>query len=150
MKTYARIESGVIAELIAELLDSDGKEISIADRFHPDIAATIVDASTAAGVEPGWTYVDRVFRAPTAPEPAAPPVPSSISPAQARIALHNADLLDQVEAAVASAGIVTQIAWAQATAIERDSPTVAALSAALGLSDGQLDDLFTAGAAIRV
>jgi hypothetical protein len=86
------------------------------------------------------------------PPPEDPPAssPASISPAQARIALHNAGPLGQVEAAVAAADIVTQIAWAQATAIERDSPTVAALSAALGLTAAQLDDLFTAAAAIRV
>lgn len=78
------------------------------------------------------------------------PVPSSISPAQARLALLGVGLLDEVEAAVAAADRVTQIAWSQATSIERDSPTVAGLSAALGLSAAQLDALFIAGAAIRV
>lgn len=65
--SYARIENGVVAELIAELLDGEGKEIPIADRFHPDIAATIVDATAAAGVEPGWIYANGVFAAPVAP-----------------------------------------------------------------------------------
>lgn len=83
-----------------------------------------------------------------APQPAL--VPSSISPAQARLALLGAGLLQQVEAAVAAADLVTQIAWSQATSIERDSPTVAGLSAALGLTSAQLDALFIAGASIRV
>jgi hypothetical protein len=85
-----------------------------------------------------------------APPPAAPVVPTSISPAQARLALLDAGLLDQVEAAVAAGSRATQIAWEMATSIERNSPTVAALSAALGLTDTQLDDLFTTAAAIRV
>jgi hypothetical protein len=147
MKTYARIENGLVAELIPALFDAEGKEYAIAERFPAEIATTIVDASAAPEVAQGWAYAGGVFSVPAA---AAPVIPSSISPAQARIALHNASLLDKVEAAVASADIVTQIAWAQATAIERTSPTVAALSAALGLTDAQIDDLFTAAAAIRV
>ena len=63
---------------------------------------------------------------------------------QARIALHQAGLLGAVEAAVAEADPVVQIAWADATEFRRDSPTIAALAAALDppLTDEQLDDLF--------
>lgn len=82
--------------------------------------------------------------------PAAPVIPSNVSPAQARLALHGAGLLTQVEAIVAAADVPTQIAWNNASVIERNSPTVAALSAALGLTDAQLDALFTTAAAIRV
>jgi hypothetical protein len=146
MKTYARIENGIVTELIPALFDGEGKEYAIAERFPAEVAATIVDAPP--GVAEWWAYAGGAFSAPAAPVASA--VPSSISPAQARIALHNAGLLDRVEAAVSAADIVTQIAWAQATSIERDSPTVAALSAALGLTDAQIDDLFTAAAAIRV
>jgi hypothetical protein len=82
--------------------------------------------------------------------PVVPVVPSSASPAQARLALLGAGLLSQVEAIVASADAATRIAWDNANVIERNSPTVAALSAALGLTSAQLDALFTAAAAIRV
>lgn len=100
----------------------------------------------AADAHIGDTWDGATF---SRPAPAVP-IPASISPAQARLALLGAGLLDQVEAAVSAADLVTQIAWQQATSIERDSPTVAALSAALGLTSGQLDALFIAGAAIRV
>lgn len=84
------------------------------------------------------------------PLPTAPSTPSSVSPAQARLALLAAGKLAQVEAIVAGANEATQIAWNNASVIERDSPTVAALSAALGLTSAQLDALFTTAAAIRV
>jgi hypothetical protein len=67
MKTYARIENGLVVEMIAEMLDGEGVEIPIADRFHPNIAATIVDASAAPGVAQGWTYAGGAFSAPVAP-----------------------------------------------------------------------------------
>jgi hypothetical protein len=82
--------------------------------------------------------------------PAVPEIPSSVSPAQARLALHGAGLLAQVEAIVAAADVPTQIAWNNASVIERTSPTVAALAGALGLTDAQLDDLFTTAAGIFV
>ena len=86
------------------------------------------------------------------PPPPAPlqRSPTSVSPAQARLALLGAGLLDQVEAIVAAADVPTQIAWRNASVIERNSPTVAALAAALGLTDAQLDDLFTTAAGIFV
>lgn len=63
---------------------------------------------------------------------------------QARAALHQAGLLAQVEAAVASADPIVQIAWADAAEWQRSSPTLAALAGAIGLTDTQVDDLFRA------
>ena len=65
---------------------------------------------------------------------------------QARIALHQAGLLAQIEAAVAAVDPVVQIAWAEASEFRRDSPTIAALAATLdpALTDEQLDTLFEA------
>lgn len=85
-----------------------------------------------------------------APPPAPSSAPGSVSPAQARLALLAAGKLAQVEAIVASADQATQIAWNNASVIERNSPTVAALAGALGLTDAQLDDLFTTAAGIFV
>jgi hypothetical protein len=115
------------------------------------ITVTLSDFNAAMSRPAGSTFsfVDGVLVIVEAPT-AAPYVPASVSPAQARLALHGAGLLAQVEAIVAGADVVTQIAWNSASTIERASPTVAALSAALGLTDAQLDDLFTAAAAIRV
>lgn len=68
---------------------------------------------------------------------------------QARAALHLAGLLPQVEAAVAAADTLVQIAWADASEFRRDSPAIVALGAALALSDEAIDALFREAATIR-
>lgn len=77
-------------------------------------------------------------------------VPVSVTPYQARIALLNAGLLASVETVMADPGTdqAAGIAWEYATAIERDSPFIAALAPALGLTEEQIDGLFIAAAAI--
>ena len=76
------------------------------------------------------------------------PVPEEVPQWQARTALLRAGLLTQIEAAVAQASQEVKIAWEYAPNIRRDSAFVAAMAAALGLTDQQLDDLFRAAAAI--
>lgn len=71
-----------------------------------------------------------------------------VSRMQARLALHNADLLATVEGAVALADPTVQIAWENATEFRRNSPTIAALQVAVNLSDTQVDDLFRAAVLI--
>lgn len=61
---------------------------------------------------------------------------------QAKAALHLAGLLSAVEAAIAQADPVTQIAWAEAVEYRRNSPTILALAGALEMTDEQVDDLF--------
>ena len=69
---------------------------------------------------------------------------------QARLALLGAGLLAQVNTAVANMpgaeGDAARIEWEYAKEVRRDSPLVAVLSAAFGLTSAQLDDLFTEGA----
>lgn len=74
--------------------------------------------------------------------------PSSCTARQARLALHAAGLLANVEAAIAAAGGTVAIEWEYASTIERASPLVASMAEALDLSDGELDALFTAAAAL--
>ena len=76
-------------------------------------------------------------------------VPFTVTPFQAKAALLGAGLLDAVKAAVLAAPPIVQLAWSDATAFTRDSPTIAALSAQLGLSSAQVDALFVAAAAIE-
>jgi hypothetical protein len=77
-----------------------------------------------------------------------PPVPASVTARQARLALFGAGLLDLVEGAVAAMegpqGRAVQIEWEYALAVERQSPLIAALAPALGLTDEQVDNLFRA------
>jgi hypothetical protein len=79
-----------------------------------------------------------------------PYVPQIVSRFQAKAALLSAGLLDQVEAMMADPATpaVTKLAWAEAVEFNRQSPTVLAMASALSLTDQQLDDLFTAAAAI--
>lgn len=76
----------------------------------------------------------------------APIVPRSVTPYQARQALNAAGLRAAAEAAIASAPQEIQDAWEYALTIERNSPFIAAVSGALGLSDQQIDALFVTAA----
>lgn len=77
-------------------------------------------------------------------------VPQSVTRFQARAALHLAGLLEQVEAMIAdpSTPVLAKLAWRDAQEFKRTSPTIAAMSSALGLTEQQLDDLFTVAAGI--
>lgn len=68
---------------------------------------------------------------------------------QAKAALIQAGLMAQAETAVASADPVIQLAWAEANVFERNSPAIAALGAAIGLTETELDDLFRAAMQIK-
>lgn len=77
-------------------------------------------------------------------------VPQSVSRFQARAALHLAGLLETVEAMMAApeTPALAKLAWADAQEFKRNSPTVLSLSASLGLTEAQLDALFTTAAGI--
>jgi hypothetical protein len=67
---------------------------------------------------------------------------------QARLALLNAGLLDQVETAVTQAGAEAKIYWDYSTEIHRNSPFIASIGQSLGLTDTQIDDLFVQAATL--
>lgn len=81
-------------------------------------------------------------------QPAAPePKPNQVvTMRQARLALMEAGLLGQIDAAVASIGGAAAVEWEYSTNVERNWPLVASLAASLNLSDAQLDALFTRAA----
>lgn len=68
--------------------------------------------------------------------------PQQVTPYQARVAINNAGLRASVEAAVAAADQNVKDAWEYATVIERQSPFIIAMGAALGLSEAQINGLF--------
>lgn len=80
------------------------------------------------------------------------PVPEVVTMRQARLALLGAGLLAQVNAAVANMpsteGDAARIEWEYAQEVRRDSPLVAGLSAALGLTDETLDNLYKVAAGL--
>ncbi len=80
--------------------------------------------------------------------PIVPPVvvPEQVTMRQARLALLGADMLTQVNAAVAAmpspAGDAARIEWEFSSEVQRHRQLVAALGGILGLTDAQLDQLF--------
>lgn len=103
----------------------------------------------------GFVRADFPNAAPPALPEYVPPVskvPKVVTMRQARLALLGAGLLADVNAAVAAMvgadGDAARIEWEFAATVERDSPLVQGLTAALGLSATQLDGLFEAGAAL--
>jgi len=87
----------------------------------------------------------------TAPAPIIA-IPQSVTRFQALAALYNAGLLDAVKALMADPATdpITVLAWDNGLTFERSSPTIAAMAVALGLTDMDLDSLFTAAAATTV
>lgn len=77
-----------------------------------------------------------------------PPVPQQVSRMQAKLALLQADLLDDVEAAIAGASREVQIYWAEVSELHRDHTILTQMTTALGWTSEQVDDLFRTAAAI--
>ena len=78
-----------------------------------------------------------------APYITPPPVIAPVSPRQIRQALTRAGLRTAVETAVAAGDQDLKDWWEFSTTFERLNPQVTAMGAALGVSDTQLDDLWT-------
>ena len=103
---------------------------------------TLVESATA-GV--GDAYVNGTFTR----QPTIEPVPSEVTDLQARLALIAAGRLSAVDAAVAQSDEATRAWYDRALTWRRDSPMIAALAPAVGLSEGQIDDLFRVAAAMN-
>ncbi len=75
-----------------------------------------------------------------------------VSMRQARLALYNQGLLESVDTQIATldepARTLAGIEWRHSDTIERVSPLVATVGAALNLSDEQLDSLFELAATL--
>ena len=78
--------------------------------------------------------------------------PAIVTMRQARLALFSAGLLGSVDAAIQALPSpdreAAEIEWEYATEVARDSALVSGLLPALGLSTGQVDDLFRLAASI--
>ncbi len=82
------------------------------------------------------------------PPPSPPWKPTVVTRRQARLALHAAGLLDDVETAVAGGPAELRITWQDATEWHRDDPYLAAIATALGLNAAAIDALFVQAAAL--
>jgi len=79
---------------------------------------------------------------------AAPP--KTVTMRQAKLALLQAGLLDDVDAAIAAESTPKsiKIEWEYASEVQRDWVNTLGLAATLGLTDEQLDDLFVLAASL--
>lgn len=80
MKTYARVQDGVVVELLSTDLD-------ITDRFNPGLIW--IDVSDVSGIAPGWQQSTNGLSPPPAPSP--PPRPS-LAELQAQLTTISAQL----------------------------------------------------------
>ena len=110
---------------------------------------------TAASGDSGGSFdVDAMIAEMTpsaapAPDLPPPPIPQVVSRFQARAALMLSGHLAAVEAAVAQADPIVQLAWAEAVEWKRSSPTIIDLGDAIGLTPEQIDELFIQAAEIE-
>jgi hypothetical protein len=98
---------------------------------------TLFAEATAGEVAP---YVE--------PGPVPAPIPDRVTARQFKLQLLAAGLLDQVEAWIASQSQAVQIAYANSGTFVRDEPMMQAGFAALGFTPEQIDEFFTAAAAL--
>lgn len=75
-------------------------------------------------------------------------VPQQVSMRQARLALLDVGLLDDVEAIITAAGRAAQIEWEYAATVDRNHPVIAIVQQQQGMTDSQIDALFTSAAAL--
>jgi hypothetical protein len=98
----------------------------------------------------GYEWVDLPYQAPPEPAPEVVAVPESVTMRQARLALLGAGKLASVTAAINTLPSpqkeAAQIEWEYSQTVERNRGFVLLLSAALGLTDAQLDALFVTAA----
>jgi len=119
------------------------------DRFA-SIAPTNTSISEVEGaLRSNWTghvWVEMPYVAPIVPVPTIE-VPQSITPRQARLALLQVGLLDDVEALL-TLDKAMQIWWEYSLEVDRNNPHIVNAGLALGMSESQLNDLFILGASL--
>lgn len=132
---YARMQDGQVVEIIDAFYGTDGREVPLHERFPPDIAQQFVPYDPA--------------KQPPKPELPKPQPPQAVTARQARLALLHIDALEEVAEAIEALPSPqrerARIEWEFAGTIERSSPLVAQLGAALALD---IDALFVAAAAL--
>lgn len=98
----------------------------------------------------GWVLVEGSLPPVPAPDPYAYRSDMNVTPFQAKAALYNAGLLDEVQAYVESPSTdqLVKIAWNNAIEYRRLSPMIESIGNALGMSAEELDNLFTAASQI--
>ena len=134
-----RIEPGQVTKTQIKCVSYHPTQIDV---LRADAAELGTDLTAHEATLTDWvaSYV------PPPPEPIQ--VPQIVTIRQAKLALLQAGLLDDVDAAVAQADRATQIEWEYATEVRRGWQTLLTIQAELGLSGQQVDDLFIVAASL--
>lgn len=146
MTTYARIQDGIVVELIP------ASDTPIGDRFHPSVVAEMVEIPDGLGVDCGWLQNGSIFSEPPAPPP-IPVVLPAITARQLRLWLLSQDrALADVDAAINALPVdhreAARVEWEYSTAYERTHPLIESIGVALGFDDVEIDAGFIAAAAL--
>jgi hypothetical protein len=110
----------------------------------PGVGGMILPHSTS------WAEARERIEAMAPPGASEDPVPASIPAWKGKVVLHQQGLLTAAQAAIAAAGPVAQIAWAEAGEWSRSGTLLEAMAAALKLTEAQVDDLFRTAAGVTV
>ena len=124
------------------------EELLVAPNFvhAPGYSLTAEQKDTYTYPVDGWRWFDTLDQAMAGMRSAA----VTITPLQAKIALHRAGLLSTVEGMIAQSGVETQLAWSAANDFERSSTLLNGMAQAIGLTSEQLDALFLSASQITV
>ncbi len=118
-------------------------EYDVLPEFAPNII--IIELPEVSPVSAGWQYINGEFLEPVIPEPESV-VPDRVTMRQARLALHAAGILPQVQPAISllpePSRTVAQIEWDYSSEVFRHREFVNMLGTALGLSQEDIDQLF--------
>lgn len=121
----------------------NGKVVNIVLGSLPDYIEC--DDSVAIGD----LYSNGVF---SKPPPAPTPVPEAVTMRQARIALLQAGKLATVNSTIAAMpgvqGDAARIEWEFSSEVKRNQPLVLALAPVLGMTSGEIDQLFITAAGL--
>lgn len=139
MQTHIIID-GVVANTI----------MATAEDAQSAYPVAVCIAATHGGI--GWTWDGTELTPPDMGE-VIDPVPEVITPRQAKIALLQAGLLDDVEAAIAAipdetTRRIAQVEWEYAQEVRRYWPLLVQVAGQMGLTDEVVDELFRTGAGI--
>jgi hypothetical protein len=130
---YAIIKNGIVDNVIE------------ADQAFADS----VGAIPAGNGSIGDLWDGTVYSKPPAPPPV---IPQAVTMRQARLALLGAGLLPTITAAIAAMtgtdGEAARIEWEYSGEVQRSTGLVKSMALALGLTDAQLDELFTTAATL--
>ena len=137
------------------LAEGADEQLYSQDRRHCYMAGGDIVAGGPMPWPLGDSIIDQINAALAAQLSRIPPVaepqprpPIFVTPAQAKVALYNAGMLDAVEAAIATSYRPIQIYWNSASVFDRNHPYIVGVGALLGLSDDQMDALFLAASSL--